>query len=314
MDALELQRIRATPLEAVLEGFGAQRDPKDPKHNWRVGDSRITVTGDKFFDHNQEKGGGGALDLTLYLMGHDPKNASKEAFRQASQWLGSSDRQTQVAAYRARERALAEVSPEKEQQPPQPDNSRLWRVHRYLTQERGIPSELVDAAIDKGLLFADTKSNAVFRLRDEAGKDVGFELRGTHAKPFHSVYGEKGFFYAGKDLASTPERTAAFVESAIEALSYKALNPSVLSVSTTGNAIERPERLAKVLLDRGFQIVAAFNADLDGDRFATRFSERLDGRVTRDRPQNFKDWNLELRSARGSELGQVKSASEVLTR
>jgi hypothetical protein len=314
MDAIELQQIRSVPLEAVLEGFGAQRDPKDPKHNWRVGDSRITVTGDKFLDHNNERGGGGALDLTLHLMGHDCKDPSGKAFRKAARWLGSSERETQVAAFQVREQALADVPANKEQQAPLPDDSRMGRVRRYLTQERAIPAELVDSAIETGLLFANTRANAVFRLRDETGRDVGFELRGTHEKPFHSVYGEKGLFYAGKEIMPTPARTAAFVESAIEALSYKALNPQALVVSTTGNAIERPERLGKLLLDRGFKIVAAFNADLDGDRFAKRFTERLDGRVTRDRPQHVNDWNLELRAQRASRAADVSQAVAEHTR
>ena len=58
--------------------------------------------------------------------------------------------------------------------------------------------------------------------------------------------------------------------------------------------------MGRVLLDRGFKVLAAFNADLDGDRFAQRFAERLDRAVTRDRPneQVGKDWNLVLRAQR----------------
>src|ERR1700688_1034802 len=77
MDENDIARIRALPLEAVLRSLGAERDPKDPVRNWRLGASRITVTGARFFDHNAagalhrmregRAGGGGAIDLVQYL-------------------------------------------------------------------------------------------------------------------------------------------------------------------------------------------------------------------------------------------------------
>lgn len=298
MDAHELRRIRATPLESVLESFGAQRDPKDLKHNWRVADSRITVTGDRFFDHNLERGGGGAVDLTLHLMGHDFKQPSADAFRSAVRWLGTAERLVQAAAvqeHRHRGPALVE-SAAPEQTPPVPDVTRLSRVRFYLTEVRGIPSTLVEAAIEQGRVFADVKGNVVFRLFDADGNEVGFEKRGTYDKPYHGVYGEKGLFAVGSRNAAI----AAFVESGIEAFSYKALRPAALVISTTGNAIELPHKVARGLISRGVQVLAAFNADKDGDRFAERFAERLGGAARRDRPNERvgKDWNLILRAQR----------------
>ena len=298
MDAHELRRIRATPLESVLEGFGAQRDPKDLKHNWRVAGSRITVTGDRFYDHNLERGGGGALDLTLHLMGHDAKQPSADAFRSALQWLGTAGRLVRAAAvqeHRHGGSGSLEATAAK-RAPPLPDVTRLPRVRFYLSEVRGIPSALVDATIEQGRVFADAKGNVVFRLVDADGKEVGFEKRGTYDKPYHGVYGEKGLFAVGSRTAAV----AAFVESGIEALSYKALRPAALVVSTTGNAIELPQKVAQGLIARGVQILAAFNADKDGDRFAERFAGRLGGAVSRDRPNERvgKDWNLILRAQR----------------
>src|SRR5277367_2128790 len=73
----DIARIRDLPLEAVLRRLGAERDPKDPAHNWRLGASRITVTDARFYDHNGagalhrmrdgRAGGGGAIDLVQYL-------------------------------------------------------------------------------------------------------------------------------------------------------------------------------------------------------------------------------------------------------
>lgn len=69
MDDTEISRVRAIPLEAVLERFGAERDPQDPRRNWRIADSRITVSGERFYDHNRASGGGGSIDLYVHLQG-----------------------------------------------------------------------------------------------------------------------------------------------------------------------------------------------------------------------------------------------------
>lgn len=293
MEANELNRLRAVPLETVLEGFGLRRDCRDPRRNWRGEGHRITVTGDRFFDHSVEAGGGGALDLTLHLMGHDMRRAGASAFREAASWLGASQRVQNVQA----PAVTPEVAPAA---PPTPTPARLPRVRWYLTDRRGLPRALVDAHIERGRLFADERGNAVFQLRDEAGRPVGYEKRGTADKPFHAVHGDKGLYIAG----SARHGTAVFVESAIEALSYVSLHPASLAISTTGNAIERPERVARLLHARGLSIVAAFNADASGERFAERFAQRLGLPVRRDRP-GAKDWNDQLVASREWARGEA---------
>jgi hypothetical protein len=145
-------------------------------------------------------------------------------------------------------------------------------------------------------VFADARGNVVFRLRDEAGQEVGYEVRGTYEKPYHSVHGEKGLFITKGDRT----RSAAFVESGIEALSYCALRGTGLILSTTGSAIERPATMARLLQARGYEIVTAFNADKSGDRMADRMRELVGSGVRRDRPpgDRGKDWNEQLKSLR----------------
>jgi hypothetical protein len=67
------------------------------------------------------------------------------------------------------------------------------------------------------------------------------------------VHGEKGLFITKADRA----RSAAFVDTGIEALSYRALKGTGLIVSTTGSAVEKPARMARLLMARGFEIVTA---------------------------------------------------------
>jgi hypothetical protein len=295
MDQDDIARIRAVPLETVLQRLGAERDPKDPAHNWRLGASRITVTDARFYDHNEagalhrmrdgRAGGGGAIDLIQYV-----KDVGfREAARELAGLAASGERVVSVTPKTADAPRSADARPR-----PTPAPDRAVRAHWYLTTARMIPASIVEEEMKSGGVFADARGNVVFRLRDETGREVGYEVRGTYEKPYHSVHGEKGLFVTKGDGS----RRAAFVESGIEALSYRALRGSGLVLSTTGSAIERPATMARLLKARGYEIVTAFNADRSGDRMAARLHELLGGDARRDRPspEHGKDWNEQLKS------------------
>jgi len=297
MDKDDTARVRALPLEAVLHSLGAERDPKDPARNWRLGASRITVTGARFFDHNAagalhrmregRAGGGGAIDLVQYL--------KDIGFREAVRELGGLASSREAFGSETAKAAPAHRSADARPRPtPAPD--RAARAHWYLTAARMIPEAIVEREMQSGRVFADARGNVVFRLRDETGQEVGYEVRGTYEKPYHSVHGEKGLFITKGD----DTRSAAFVESGIEALSYRALRGTGLILSTTGSAIERPATMARLLKARGYAIVTAFNADKSGDRMADRMRELVGSGVRRDRPpgDRGKDWNEQLKSLR----------------
>jgi Protein of unknown function (DUF3991)/Toprim-like len=297
MDKDDIARVRGLPLEAVLHSLGAERDPKDPAHNWRLGASRITVTAARFFDHNAagalhrmregRAGGGGAIDLVQYV--------KDIGFREAVRELGGLASSQEAFGSATVKAAPAHLSADVRPRPtPAPD--RAARAHWYLTAARMIPEAIVEREMQSGRVFADARGNVVFRLRDEAGQEVGYEVRGTYEKPYHSVHGEKGLFITKAD----DTRRAAFVESGIEALSYRALRGAGLILSTTGSAIERPATMARVLKERGYEIVTAFNADKSGDRMADRMRELLGSEIRRDRPSGDrgKDWNEQLKSLR----------------
>ena len=296
MEKDDIARIRDLPLGAVLHHLGALRDPRDPAHNWRLGASRITVTEARFYDHNAagalhrmrdgRAGGGGAIDLVQYL--------KDVGFREAVRELGGLEiwRAVIPVPKAVSNRTAADTRPL-----PAPAPDRIARAHWYLTAVRMIPEAIVEQGLQSKEVFADARGNVVFRLRDQAGQEVGYEVRGTYDKPYHSVHGEKGMFFAKGDRT----RTAAFVESGIEALSYRSLRGSGLIVSTTGSAVEKPAAMARLLKARGYEIVAAFNADRSGDRMADRLRELVGSEVMRDRPalELGKDWNEHLRSLRG---------------
>lgn len=309
MDKYQLAQIRALPLETVLTRFGAQRDPKDPRRNWRFGASRITVTGEKFHGHTRAQGGGGAIDLALHLLGYGLPQPPPSAFREAATWLGASpvdmptgEHPTPLSAPVPRPSAS-----------PEPYPAALPRVRWYLTQVRALPPALVDQVIAKHLVFADRHYNVVFRLRDETLQEVGYALRGTRDEryPYHRTAGHRGLFIVG----SGADKVAAFVESAIDALSYKTLRPQTLVLSTTGEPGELVRAMAQRLRQQGFAVIAAFDADRAGDRFAAKLVKDLDGAVTRHRPDERlgKDWNTALRSQRDIARAPAPPA-ETLTR
>ncbi len=296
MDKEHIARVRALPLEAVLHSLGAERDPKDPAHNWRLGASRITVRDARFFDHNAagalhrmregRAGGGGAIDLVQYL--------KDIGFREAVRELGGLVSSRDAFSSGTAKPAPTPISDARPRPTPAPD--RTARAYWYLTAARMIPESIVEQEMQSGRVFADARGNVVFRLRDEAGREVGYEVRGTYEKPYHSVHGEKGLFVTKGDGT----RSATFVESGIEALSYRALGGTGLILSTTGSAVERPATMARLLQARGYEIVTAFNADKSGDRMADRMRELLGSEVRRDRPSGDrgKDWNERLKSLR----------------
>jgi hypothetical protein len=294
MDKNEIEKVRDVSLDDVLERFGAQRDPQDPQRNWKTHAGRITVTGGKFYNHDQETGGGGSIDLAMHLGGFK--------FKEAVGWLGGNVSRTeaiqqyQVESVEQAKRIL-DTTPAPKLEIPAPDAGKTQRVRDYLTKTRAIPEAIVDHALEKGRLWGDKFANAVFSLRDMEGKQIGAELRGTYDKPFHGVRGDKGLFYTG----TSKSKTAVFVESSIEAMSYQAMNPNALVIGTAGSGREMMGDAARLLESKGYKIVDGFNNDKAGDRLGKTLQESVVAPVEKQRPAVGKDWNNQLQAQRESD-------------
>ncbi len=78
-----LHQLRAIPLESVLLATGGKRDPQD-KAKWHTAKGAVSVTGMKFMNWNQGRGGGGAIDLAMHLNGLDFKAAADWRLRQTA--------------------------------------------------------------------------------------------------------------------------------------------------------------------------------------------------------------------------------------
>jgi hypothetical protein len=238
----------------------------------------LSVTGAKFINWSRGRGGGGAIDLVIHL--------NHRGFAAALQWLGE---------------RFSSGAPAPLSRPPPPplfhcpasDPAKLDRVGHYLVAQRGLTLRLIAPLVQTGSLYADSRANAVFLLRDPQGRPIGAELRGTTALAWRGMAPgsrkDLGFF----DLPSTPQPSIILCESAIDAISCLALHPQHRRLSTAG---ARPNpRWLPSLIQQGYQVGCGFDADPTGDAMAEAMIA-LYPSVHRRRP-SLKDWNDVLRSA-----------------
>ena len=269
-----LHHLRAIPLESVLAASGAKRDYQD-KAKWHTPNGAISVTGMKFMNWNQGRGGGGAIDLAMHLNGLD--------FKAAIDWLRRHFPVPHYSEPRPTTRSLTL---------PLPDRSKLRTLEQYLVHQRGIPPSLIDFLVESGRLYADTPGNAVFLLLGKENRPVGAELRGTGSARWRGMapgsQKDLGYF-----SVPAPGRTMIVLcESAIDAISCFLLHPSSLCVSTSG-ARPNPRWLPSFLSQR-HDLYCGFDSDATGDAVAQQMIA-LYPSVRRLRPAQH-DWNDTLTS------------------
>ena len=264
-----LHQLRSIPLESVLVRTGARRDRQDSA-KWHTLQGPISVTGMKFINWTQGRGGGGAIDLAMHLNGLD--------FKAAIDWLGRHFPLPDDSQSRPPARSLAL---------PLPDPSKLRTVKQYLVHCRRITPSLMESLVQSGRLYADTRGNAVFLLLGKENSPVGAELRGTGPARWRGMApGSR------KDLGyfSIDPRDATMIvlcESAIDAMSCFLLHPSSLCVSTSG---ARPNpRWLPSFLSQGYPVYCGFDADPVGDAIAQQMIA-LYPAIRRLRPTEH-DWN-----------------------
>ncbi len=279
-------RLRDLPLEAVLLRWGATQDRAD-KAKWHTRRGVISVTGAKFMNWNLSFGGGGAIDLAMHLGGL--------RFLDALEWLSENftaydpSDPPQVPLLRVRLGRNTQLRP---LLLPFSHEEKLPAVRRYLYDRRRLPAHLVEPLIAGGSVYADWMGNAVFLLLGKEEEPVGAEIRGTTSRPWRGMApGSR------KDLGhfSIPvlEPTAIILcESAIDAVSCRALNDGAFCISTAG---ARPNPIwLKSILRNGKPVYCGFDADPTGDEMAQAMIE-IHPEVTRLRPP-LKDWNEVLKA------------------
>jgi hypothetical protein len=269
-------QLRAIPLDAVLQAWGAQRDRYDP-HKWHTAQGVLSVTGAKFMIWTRGLGGGGAIDLVMQL--------THLGFRQSLLWLEGHFAPPVLPS-------LGSPQTLPDCQLPIPEASQLARVKQYLIVQRGLARALIESLIQAGSLYADRRANAVFLLRDAQARPVGAELRGTTPRSWRGMAPGSRKDLGCFALPDAPLPAFILCESAIDAISCFALYPQHRCLSTAG-ARPNPRWLAP-LLAQGDPVYCGFDADPTGEAMAQAMIS-IHPAVQRLRPTQ-KDWNDVLRS------------------
>jgi hypothetical protein len=278
--ALDLQRIRDIPLPELFTLCGYTVDPTN--NNQYLGPlgkiSIETKNGKaKFYNHDVQKGGGGAIDLIMHLEGFD--------FNGACAFLTNSfdrDAIIKAAIYKATHDALEAL---KTPVPlPMPDESTWLHVRHYLMTIYKLTAVTLDKLHETGKVFSDFRHNACFAY----GTD-GVELQSITDRTWRGFRGKKtDFFTVQRGNAS---QAVAFVDSALEALSYAEMNQKTSVIAGSGS--KKMIGLAKQVIAKKLKLIVAFGAHEAGEVTAHKLLSAVPG-GERHRPPDDQDWNSVL--------------------
>jgi conjugative relaxase-like TrwC/TraI family protein len=313
--------VRNTPLEEIAPQLGLTPDKHD-LHKWRGSGQIISITDNKFYDWMALKGGAGAIDLVMHCQ--DAK------FKEALAWLSNQSVYSleNPAPPQSPQVRDEQQSPRKPFIPPVQEEDKWHDVRAYLVEQRGLKASHVDSLHELGVIYADERRNAVF-LRQQLnedftlGKATGASIRGSVGNFKGLATGTKredGWFSFALGKGEAVNRVV-LTEAPIDALSFAALDKErgvgrTVYLATDG-AGAIPQKQLQQLLEKGGQVIIAFDADEAGEKMAqqvNRILKEVGARrrdkgevenVTRSCPEDgYKDWNEQLLQSRqlGTEI------------
>ncbi len=280
--------VRSLPLLDVVNLLGGAQDSED-KQRWDFENCSVWLgkgqDSQRFYDHHAGKGGGGAIDLVMYVEGCD----FKHAVSMLSGLIGQSD-------FTQRKTAVHQPVLKSNFIPPKRVEKHRDRVLAYLIEQRKLSKKIVEPLIQKGDIYADSRRNAVFLCHGIDGAVSGAELRGTCSQPFKGMApGSKrstGFF----TISHENPTELIIVESAIDAISYKTLFPATNAVIvSTAGVLPECQALAIWAEKYGVEDIAiAYDNDEPGNIAADQLMSSFSATsytLHRREPYVHKDWN-----------------------
>lgn len=154
--------------ETHIAGFGG----------FYVKDSTIP---NQFYIHSHQKGGVGLVNCLMKVFDMPFKDAVRTALDGE---LGQTERTDSNTKYTSQYRTAAPSVPEPKPEFVMPEKGAdNRRVYSYLTKTRCIDPSIVNEFIRAGVLYQDTKGNAVY-LHKSDGKPCGAEIHGTSGKSY----------------------------------------------------------------------------------------------------------------------------------
>lgn len=180
---------------------------------------------------------------------------------------------------------------------------RYYEIARFAAgsaylEGRGLSTSFLINEKFKGRFKFDSRQNVLFPHYDKAGL-CGFEVKNKGFTGF-SKGGIKGLWYS---QTQKTDRVLIFTESAIDALSYHALNPDPFAryMSTGGSMNPQQPALIRAAMERmlsGSFVLIAFDNDEAGEKLAAEVKALAPSglEVRRVLPSVGKDWNETLKN------------------
>ena len=303
----QANRARQLPLIEVASYIGGTQHSQD-KQRWDFPNCAVWIgkgeNSHRFYDHRACQGGGGAIDLAMYVLGC--------SFKEAIARLNSLTCDGVTAMKPPALPGLPTREPTSFSLP------KAYAQHKglvfdYLAHIRGLPIHVVEPVMAASDVYADIRRNAVFICRAPDGQVTGAELRGTGKTPFKGMAAGSqrgiGFF----TLAQPNATELVVVESALDALAYQALftESAATIVSTAGVLPICPALMELANKLRVTAIVIAYDSDGAGEKSAEQLMASLRGgglRLCRRTPW-CKDWNDILLGMEGGPSNSETSAN-----
>ncbi|WP_347242336.1 MobV family relaxase [Nostoc sp. FACHB-892] len=225
-DNQQLRKLTEWSTDLALDDVAWELGLWRKGNEWVGGSHIINIDGSKFSDlaPGSHFEGNHAIDLVKHV------NQCNQTT--AIAWLG--ERFGEVGAKRAAIAHAQKVAADIIQTQPAPqftlpveDKANWSDVEHYLKQKRGIPSDCVQMLHNQGLVYADSKANVVFVMRDLDGKTKGAFLEGTTNKfsgyELGTVRRDSWFYFTLGKKPSDKTSTAVLSDSPIDAISVAML-------------------------------------------------------------------------------------------
>ncbi len=284
---------------------------------WRGPSMAININDSKYFDHKQNKGGGGSIDLVMHTQDCD--------FRQALSWLADrygDDAAASSVASSARNYVKKAKLTRKPYSPPEPSSDLDdWQaVRAYLVGERAINSYLVDFYHDNGVLYASRYKGHVNSVFLSSTGNCA-EIQGITGKRYKGLAPgsrpTQGGFRVIRNQAKSQQKDLPLVlaESAIEALSFAEICDYDCEIISTCGCKPDADFLFKAILQNR-KVIVAYNNDDAGEKaysdLLINYKNNNSSIKKRFPDKSCNDWNdlLQLSKGKISSYEAVKSKTE----
>lgn len=254
------EKVDPIQLHLVMSILGAQGNQDNDAHKWKIpGIGNVAVNGQKWYNLESEEGGVNAVNLVMH--------AKSLNFPLAVKWLGDMfGESVDSDEIKAAAENSASNNTKKFFTPPPKSDRNIAKVKHYLKFTRRIPEELIDMLVSQGRIYASDDKDATCVFISEGIAELRSCFDGPDAVKKLVPGSKRNTGFMVLPDAQLNERVLAITESSIDAMSYRALNPGRAAVSSAGANQVFPRAISEDAVDKGFKVVAAFDADKAGDK------------------------------------------------